>query len=740
MAITAEKYPEKVDLENCAKEPIHIIGHTQSHGVLIACDPLSLLITQVGVNTEEFFSISPKELLGKSLSVLLGKDQVSNLKKILASKEILPQEILVDDREYLVVVHFSDLNLILEFEPLQKTQQSYFVQQQLTLILNKFQESKTIKHLSNSAAELTRKIFGYDRVMIYKFDEEWNGEVVAERKVEEMESWLGLHYPATDIPAQSRALFLQHRVRMISDVQYEPVSILPDISPLTGEPIDLSKSHLRAVSPIHIEYLKNMQVGSSLTAAIVVQGKLWGLIACHHRTAKFLSYYQRESCRFLAEMLSTRIALKESHNFIRHTENSTVLKNRLIRQLEDRKDLFEALNHGPVKFTDLIKCGGGAIYFEGKWTFSGIAPPKEQVQKLLQGFLFDKEENIYFTRKLPEVYPEAADFQKVASGILSLRISRNKYILWFRPEEVENVSWGGDPSKSAFYNEEEKRISPRKSFEKWSEQLTGTSKPWKDFDLSAARALGENISHVILTQQREEINALNGQLVEANKELELFSYGLSHDLRAPVRGIQGYLQILREDFSDQLGKEGEFLLEKTEELSKKMNVLIDDILSYSHFSQLKHVQYQEIPVKPLIHEILELFNTEIRFPRTTIHIAKDIPPIVGDRRMLFQLWSNLLNNALKYSAKEVSPQVEVGMTTINGKRVYYVKDNGIGIEKESLEKIFDSFTRVAGKDYDGTGIGLAIVKKIIEKHSGAIWAKSTKGEETIFYFYTNPDR
>lgn len=740
MALTSEKYPEKVDLENCAKEPIHIIGSTQSHGVLIACDPLSLKITQAGVNTAEFFAVSPGDIIGKSLSGLLGEDQVLDLRKLLASKEILPQEMLVNERAFLVAIHFSDLNLILEFEPFQKAQQPYFLQQQLTRILNKFQDTQTIQNLCNAAAILTKEIFGYDRVMIYRFDEEWNGEVVAERKEEEMEGWIGLHYPATDIPEQSRALFLQHRVRMISDVQYEPVPIFPDISPLTGKPTDLSQSHLRAVSPIHIEYLKNMRVGATLTAAIVVKGKLWGLIACHHRTAKYLSYYQKESCRFLAEMLATRIALKESNHFIQNTEKTELLRNRLIWQLEDQKDFFSALADGPVKFTDLVSCGGGALFFKGKWRFTGIVPPEERVQKLLQDFLSQQEENIYFTRKLPQAYPEAAAFKKESSGVLSLRVSPNKYIIWFRPEEVESVSWGGDPSKKAFYNEDKNRLSPRKSFEKWNEQLTGISKPWQDFDLNAARTLGENISHFILARQREEIYTLNEQLVEANKELELFSYGLSHDLRAPVRGMQGYLQILREDFADELTEEAEILLKKTEGLTRKMNVLIDDILSYSHYSHLENLQQEEIPVKSVIDEILELFNTALRFPRTTIKISQGMPPVKGDRRMIFQLWSNLLNNALKYSSKEENPLVVVGTTVKNGKTVYYIKDNGIGIEKDYLEKIFESFTRVAGKQYDGTGIGLAIAKKIIEKHHGAIWTESTRGEGTTFYFYTDPMR
>ncbi len=735
MAITSEKYPEKVDLENCAKEPIHIIGSIQSHGALVACDPLRFTITQVSANTSEFFSIQAEDLLNNPLSALLGKDQVTRLKDLVAS-ELMPQELLVNDKKFIVVPHFSELNLILEFEPVEEDRQHRAFQQQLSGILNKLQNAKTIKNLCRSAAILTKEMFGYDRVMIYKFDEEWNGEVIEEKKEEEMESWLGLHYPATDIPAQSRQLFLTHRVRMISDVHYEPVPIVPSLSPLTGDPVDLSQSELRAVSPIHIEYLINMKVGASLSAAIVVQGKLWGLIACHHTIPKYLSYYQRESCRFLAEILSTRIALRESNNFIKKTETSEVLRNQLVKQLGMKNELFEALTSGPVKFIDLMECGGGALYFKGKWGFSGIAPKQEHLEKLLNDFLSQKEENIFYTRHLSEVFPEAKEYRKSASGLLSLRLSEDKYILWFKPEEIANVTWGGNPGKKVIYDESKRRLSPRKSFKKWREQISGISKPWYDYDRNVARALGENISHLLLARQREEIETLNAQLMEVNEELELFSYGLSHDLRAPVRGMRGYLQIIQEDFAGKLGSEGESLLVKCQELTKKMNALIEDILSYSHFSHLEDMRQQEVSVKEMIQEVLELFNTKVNYPRTKIEVANELPPMKGDRRMLFQLWSNLFNNALKYSSKAETPLVEIGTTERNEEMFYFIKDNGIGIEKEYLELIFDSFSRVAGNEYEGTGIGLAIVNKIIEKHGGMIWVESKKEEGTTFYFNT----
>lgn len=737
MAPTSVKYPDKVDLENCSKEPIHIIGKSQSYGVILVCDALTLKITQTGTNTLTHFGIPHSEILGQPLKKLFGEDQINTLRELLSRKEVsIPQEVRIGVKRFLVLAYFSDLNLVLDFEPLEDVNDPYFFQRQLSRILNKIQDSTSVKELCKSATTLTRDIFGYDRVMVYKFDKEWNGEVVAEEKVDGMESWLGLHYPATDIPAQSRAMFLKHQVRMIADVNYVPVSIEPELSPLTNMPLDLSRSGLRAVSPIHIEYLLNMEVGATLSSAIIVKGKLWGLITCHHRTSKFISYYKRESCKFLAQMLSTEIALKESNSFIKKRESSEKLRKLLVNQLRDKKVLFDALSQGGVKFTDLISCGGGALYFNGNWHFEGACPSKEQVEELLSKFLQYQESSLYCSKKLSKIYPKAEEYQKTASGVLSLRISESKYIVWFRPEIVQTVTWGGDPDDKAFYDEEKKRLSPRKSFKKWSEELTGISEEWQDFDLSAAKALGEDVSHVVLAKQRLEIQALNKKLIEANQDLELFSYGLSHDLRAPVRGMEGYLQILQEDHGHEMSKEGEKLLNMICEFTGKMNTLIDDILSYSGLRHMGELQFQEIPVRQLLMEILELFNIKLNYPNTKIHIQEKFPPMKGDKRMLFQLWSNMVNNALKYSAKEENPEIHIGTENRNGEEVFFIRDNGIGIESNYFEKIFDNFTRVAGKGYCGTGIGLAIVKKIVEKHKGSIWVESRKGEGAAFYFKT----
>ena len=735
MTLTSFKNPDKLDLENCSREPIHIIGKTQAHGVLISCDPQNFKIMQVGENVTDFFGVSLEELFGNDLSYLLGENQVKELGELLSSKESsVSKDVRINDTNFQMLAHYSGPNLILDFEPYQEVDGSFFYQKQLTRILNKFQAAKSINQLCEAATVLTKKMFGYNRVMIYRFDEEWNGEVIAESKEEEIDSWLGLHYPATDIPAQARQLFLKNRVRIITDVNYTAVPIIPELSPLTGEPLDISRSGLRAVSPIHIEYLKNMEVGASLTAAIIVKGQLWGLIACHHKTAKHLDFYQRESCRFLAQMFSTELSLQENTALISRVKYSESIRRQLVVQMNGESNVVTALTEENVKFTQLISCGGGAIFMKDRWKVIGKTPEEEQLESLLN-FIKEQPKSHFLTRNISAVFPEAEAYKETASGVICLKISESTYIFWFKPEKIQEVNWGGNPQNKAFYNEKEQRLSPRKSFEKWTEKLTGISEAWQETDKDMVRALRENISYVMLVHQQMEIEALNFQLVEANNELKLFSYGLSHDLRAPVNGMEGILTIFDEDHREELSEEAQLLLQMSRDLNEKMSNLIDNILEYSRLNNTGDLEVSSVDISELIEEVLKFVNARGSYPKTTLKIQSQLPSMEGDRRMLFQLWANLLNNALKYSAEKENPIVEVGTTVKNGREVFYIKDNGIGIHPDFREKIFEAFKRAVGGKFKGTGIGLAIVKKVVEKHNGEIWVESEPDQGSEFYFY-----
>jgi len=732
-----DRYPEEIDLSSCEKEPIHIIGVTQAHGVLVACDRDTGKISQVGENSKEYFGIPAESLLGSGLESILEEDHIKKIFQAIEEEGVFPiEETRLNGNRFVVIPHTTSENLILDVEPIKDKTNSFEFQKELSSILNTLNASEDAQSLCDDAAKITKSIFGYDRVMIYKFDEEWNGKVIAEELNEGMESWLGLQYPASDIPKQARQLFLKNRVRTISDVNYSPVKILPQLSPLTNAPLDLTNSKLRGVSPIHIEYLQNMGVGASLTAALISNGKLWGLLACHHYKPKFINYYQRQTCEFLIQIFSNELSLKDSNNFLVNIAKLDDLRIKLISQIHQENNIKKGLSSQPTKLTDLFKCGGAAIVLNGKIKRVGETPGKKEIKKLTREFLAKKKDSLFFSNHLSNFYPESQNFKNTGSGILSLRLGQSDrdFLIWFRPEIIQSVDWGGNPESKATYDEEKKRLTPRKSFEKWTEQLTGVSDTWKDFEISGARKLSESVSYVILENQKKEIDTLNEQLIEAHNELELFSQGLSHDLKAPLRGIDGYAHILKEDHYTDLHKEGQMAVDTILSSVEEMQELIDNILSFAGVSN-QDINKNTNSTDTMIRDIFASFNIKSNYPQSRIIVEENLPKIVGDKRMLSQVWSNLIINALKYSEKAENPQIEIGSEVQGRRTVYYVKDNGIGFDPKFKEEIFNLFSRHSGDKYPGTGIGLAIVKKIIEKHNGEIWAESKENSGSAFYFY-----
>ena len=729
-------YPEKVDVQNCDKEPIHLIGKAQAHGVIVAVNPETFQVTQASENTLKFFGISHTDFLGISLEKLIGKLPVKRLRDSIAEASgFAAEDLKINENNFVMLAHLSEDNLILDFEIIGETWDPGHFQQQLTSIINGLDTTESITTLCDTAASLMKNIFGYDRVMVYRFDEEWNGEVVAEEKEEHLESWLDLHYPASDIPSQSRKLFLKHKVRIISDVNYEPVPIAPEISPITNKPLDLSRSALRGVSPIHIEYLQNMKVGASLTAAIIVNGNLWGLVACHHYSAKFINYYQRETCKFLTQVFSNNISTIQTGIFNKKITENSELRQRIVEELQIEDSLAEGLAKTSVPFTSLVESGGGAVILDNEIKLFGKTPKEVEVLEL-RDFLAKKDEVIFHTKYLKNQYPEAEKYKKSASGILSFKLGRaeDNFIIWFRPEVAETVSWGGDPNNKVSYNKEKQRLSPRKSFEKWTEKLDGISHSWKDYDLETAKVFRENLNQFLLAKQKEEISRLNQNLEEVNKDLELFSYGISHDLRSPLRGINGFAQILKEDFSQDLPAEASETIDTILKASNRMEGIIDDILSFSKITS-GELEKEKFSTNKLLEELLSSFNIKINFPDTEVVIADNLQETYGDRRMVFQLWSNLIGNALKYSQQAKAPKLQIGSFLENSKEVFYIKDNGIGIAKNDQEKIFNTFSRASKKDFKGTGVGLSIVARIIEKHNGKIWIESEPDKGSTFFFY-----
>ena len=727
---------KNIKITNCEKEPIHIIGRSQAHGVILVCNPISLEITQCTENAEQLFGLSVNHLLGQNLAILISSEKVSQItEKLDRGKNLLPDEEVINNSKFLIIPHLSQANLILDFEFAGIDLPSSINQNLLPSILSEIENTQTIPEMCKLAVSQIKNLFEYDRVMMYKFDDNWNGEVIAEIKEDHLESWLGLHYPARDIPKQAREIFLKQGVRIIGDVNFIPSKLIPEISPINNKPLDISRSELRSVSPIHIEYLQNMGVGASLTAAIILDGELWGLLACHHYSPKFINYYQRQTCKFITQVFSNSLSVKTTKTFLHHMEASEEVRKKLVLQMESISNIKDSLLNFSPKFTDIIECSGGAFYQEGKLKLVGITPQKEDIMDLLQNFIFKKDEEVFYTKNLGAHYVKAKTYTKFVSGLLSLRLkdAKNSFLLWFRPEISETVTWGGNPEKIGFIKEGVEYLSPRKSFEKWTQQNAGISKQWENYDLQAVAALQESITYIIVKKQRDEILDLNDQLIVANQELQTFNYSISHDLRAPLRGIEGYARILRDHHLEGLDDYSKKAINTIVSSAEDMDRLIEDILSYSSVGKT-NLNREILSIEKMIEDILLKQNMAKHFPNTSIILASEFPKIDADRRLISQLLNNLIGNAFKYSSKSLKPLVEIGYLKKENENVYFVRDNGIGIDPNLKHKIFDVFSRLVGDEYEGSGIGLAIAKKVVDIHQGELWLESNLNKGSTFFF------
>lgn len=745
---------QKIDLSNCDREPIHIPGHIQAHGVLLALDPSRLVILQASDNTLQYLGVPVETLLDKQVDALLGAEQLGFLRDSLRTERLEDNPLYLFTAHVLgsgpfhVIVHLHGGLLVMELEPMRPTtmrQPDFY--ELMKRSVARFQSARTVREFCQMVTEEVRRVSGYDRVMIYKFQKDWSGHVIAEDMARDLgiPSYLDLHYPASDIPSQARALFLLNTVRMLPDAKYAPSRVVPELNPLIGKPLDMSFAFLRGASRMYTEYLVNMGVRASLTLAISSGDQLWGLVACHHYSPRQVPYDVRTACEFLSRVVSLQVVDKGRHEESRYRERMSEVHSCIVQSVAREEHLVEVLTGCRPGLRDFLDSGGVAVLAEGECRLLGTTPSEPQVRLLVEWLRSSQGTEVFSTDALPQLYPAAKSFKDTACGVLAVPISRQRgeYVLWFRPEEIRTVNWGGDPYKPVEVGPLGDRLTPRKSFELWSQTVQGHSLPWLDVELEAARRLRESLTEIIF-RRSEEISRLNLELFRSNQDLDSFAYVASHDLKEPLRGIYNYATFLTEDYAQTLDEEGRRKLATVIRLSKRMQVLIDSLL---HFSRLgKSPLHPELlPLGPLVDEALEMVETRLKETGAGVSVPRPLPTVQADRTGLLEVYANLLSNALKYNDKP-ERRVEVGSVAAGEPgfpkeaegfaHCFYVKDNGIGIPESSREEIFRIFKRLHSHEEfgGGTGAGLTIVKKVVERHGGRIWLTSREGEGTTFFF------
>jgi len=713
-------YNKEYDLENCSKEPLHQILRSQSYGSFICCNE----------DGSTWFYVST------DLEAVLETKSISDI--ILEKTGIVFVDIRAQEFEeqhffsqagyaFSMVVHRREFGFMIELEPTDNLAPLNVQPEKFQDATVAFMACETLAGLLDEVTERVYDITGFERIMVYAFDEDYSGEVVEERKPTDAISYKGLKFPASDIPEQARKLYFQEKVRIINDATDEGHYLIQNA---TEEPIELdtSKVTIRGVSPIHAEYLRNIGVQSSFSVAIIEDEKLWGLIACHHSRPKFINHKTRGWLRFLSNFISTK--KRTLKNYKTHVSGISNLlnKKKILESVTTTKDLTFVLLKGENNIQTLVPSSGALVMTNGVIEGCGEFPNSAKLNHIVPWLKSLGKFDVKVIQQSSRDLPSEA-YSPLIAGMLIVQLSHlsGDYLIWLRKEKAITVEWAGDPSKTKSFDTVKGRLTPRKSFDKWKEVVENRAESWTEYEINIANALKIELREQ-LYHKYNQVVALNSELREAYSQMEVFSYSVSHDLKAPLRSIEGFSQILKEDYSSQLDEHGLQILNIISESIGKMNAFIHEILNYSKLNK-SELDVMKVDLNDVIKYQWKILISDID-SKAELLVAGDIPDVYGDLNMINQLMLNLLSNSLKYIDDGVDPVIKISHNEIENFVVIHLEDNGIGIAKEQREKVFEVFRRLVREDdYEGTGVGLSIVKKVLQRHGGYVVIKDRLDEK-----------
>ncbi len=718
-------------LHACASEPIHVPGAIQPDGMLMILSANDQVVLQVSANAEAWLGVPPQDVLNRPIADV-DPQIASALADLAAPLSGSPRELAVSatspsGRSLVVLAHRVGGRVILEFLP----GDDPTARQRNADVIDGLLKEYTVSVGSTDAIALAQPIAGaiasmsgYSRVMIYRFDGDGDGEVIAEQVTDGMERFHGLRYPASDIPAQARAILLHNRIRVIADSAHQPVPLMT-VSGEGAARVDLTMTSLRAVSPLHLEYLRNMGVTASLTASIIVNRRLWGLVACHHHHVRGAALWLRSQIDLVASLFATRLAEAHGRRQLEAQVRADQLQRAILKHLtrEDSRSWAAQLVADP-SFLTLVKASGAIVEVEGHRLTAGTVPSQQAIDAIVAWLRVQPSEPMVVYESIPDgVHLEVA-VRGTCSGLLAISLESGGHIIWLRPEMVSEITWGGDPRKAVASGSPSGRLSPRTSFTAWVEIVRGRCRVWSVEDLAAAMALQQHLSQVV-----DHVYRVKEALARSNRELRDFAHTVSHDLREPCRTIRTSCELALLQGGDQHPQIA-IRLQRTVEVAARMQRLITDLLTFAEVEQSAE-KNALVNIRDAVDDALAVLEAATAEAAAVITIA-DLPIVTGSRSQLTQLFQNLIGNALKYG-NVVSPVIHISAARLPGFWCLRVRDNGIGIPREYHERIFGIFKRVHASAHEiGSGVGLALCRRIAELHGGKIWVESEPGKGSTF--------
>lgn len=727
-------------LANCADEPIRFPGAIQPHGLLLTLSEPALEIIQISANVETLLGRAPEALIGQPLPDLLGDAHTEQVREVLQQAAFFDAPRLylhLNGTAFEGLLHRHQGVLILELEIHVENFQPRNVagsQTNLGRMLQRLQAATTLQALYDISVKEIQAITGYDRVLIYRFEEEGHGQVIAEASDPSMEVFNGLFFPASDIPEQARELYRTNWLRIIPNADYQPVPLVPKLRPDTQTPLDLSFATLRSVSPIHCQYMKNMGVLSSMSISLLKGDKLWGLISCGNRQPLHVPHELRTACQTIGQVLSLQISAMEALEVSRQREEKVEALALLNQAMIDSpQNVFDGLANQPQVLMALADAGGVAIIEDKQLHRYGNCPEPEDI-RALHKWLQESAEPVFASHHLASVYPPAAQYPHVASGVLAMSLPKpvDNGVLWFRAEVKENINWSGDPRKPLDLENSDSgmRLRPRSSFEIWKVEMAGISAKWSHGDLFAANDLRRSaLENDLARQVRREQEA-----VRARDELVAV---VSHDLRNPMTVISMLCGMMQKAFSSDgphTSRRISTAIDTMQQAAGRMNTLLEDLLDTSKIDAGRYsITPQKLDVSQIFEEAQALLAPLALDKDISISFAADPDlRIHADPERLFQVLSNLVGNAIKFTPRLGS--VGVHAKSVGNEIVFIVRDSGEGIPKEHLPHVFDRYWTVKEGNPTGTGLGLYISQGIVEAHGGQIFADSEPGQGSEFRF------
>jgi chemotaxis family two-component system sensor kinase Cph1 len=779
--------------DQCALEKIHVIGCIQPHGMLFAMSEPDLVVRYVSANVSDLLGLRAEDVLGQSFQKVIGTEQVAALQSAVKGNDAFVA-ILVrvamrsGSRELPCVVHRRGGMLIVEFELAleNRTKTLHDIDMHVRLPLLHLESAKDIAELAHVAADEIKRLSGFDRVMIYRFDDHWNGEVIAEVSSSSAVSYQGLRFPATDIPPQARQLFVVNALRTIEDVDAETVQIIPNVNPVTGIRLDLTHSLLRSASPIHLEYLRNMDVRSSMTVSIIVEGKLWGMIACHHPRPHAVDRSTRSLAVLIAQNCASQVTLRIDNAALQRRVESRDALERYLTEIKGSEDSLGVHLHSP-RVLNLFDADGLISRIDGVVACNGVTAEYDSLLPTIARLRALATRGIASSQALGGMEMSPAFNTSRASGALYVDLgeANGDFLLFLRRELVNTVVWAGNPHEAVSVDTQD-RLHPRASFAAWRETVRGLSRGWTTIELENARYLREQLLRLrdarqlvaanqalvreIAERKRAQADLLMAQKLESVGRL---AAGVAHEINTPVQFVSDNVQFVRTSMTAIVGviqafrglqhaaqsgadvaaaaqavavaetaADLDYILEEApraiDSSSDGLERIATIVRSMKELAHPDQAHKTSADLNRAIESTLLVARSEYKYVADVQTDFGVLPPILCYLGEINQVVLNLLLNAAYAVSDAVKDTGQRGTLTVrtrlDGDEVEIsIGDTGTGIPEGVRDKIFDPFftTKEVGK---GTGQGLAIAYSVVvKKHGGSLRFETECGKGTTFF-------